>query len=170
LKKKYTLYKLIVGILDIFYPLFQKIMNKRTYHYLACGGGNTLLALFLYYYAYHNILDKQNLSLGFIEFKPHIGAFIISFIITFPIGFLLSRFVVWHESNLPWKIQLSRHLLFVGISTILNYFLLKLFVELFDWWPMPSQILTTIIIVILSYITQKHFTFKTVKEEIEQEI
>lgn len=159
------MYKFIVGILDVFYPLFSKFMNKRTYHYLACGGGKTVLALYLYYFSFHYILNKENLNLGFIEFKPHIGAFIISFIITFPIGFLLSKNVVWHESNLPWKTQFSRQMVFEIIAIVLNYFLLKLFVEFFQWWPMPSQIITTIIIVVFSYVTQKYFTFKTVVEE-----
>lgn len=159
------MYQFIVNFLDIFYPLFKRLMNKRTYHYLACGGGNTLLALVLYYYSFHTILKEENFNLGFIEFKPHIGAFFISFVITFPIGFLLSRYVVWHESNLPWKTQFVRHMTFVILSTILNYFLLKLFVEYFQWYAMLSQLITTIIIVIFSYLTQRFFTFKTVKKD-----
>ena len=159
------MYKLIVTILDVFYPLFKGFMNKRTFHYLACGGGNTLLALLIYAYSFHNLLNEENFNLGFIEFKPHIGAFLISFVITFPIGFLLSRYVVWHESNLSWKTQFVRHMTFVVLSTLLNYFLLKLFVEIFHWWAMVSQFISTVIIVIFSYITQRFFTFKTVPEE-----
>ncbi len=159
------MYQLIVNFLDIFYPLFKRFMNKRTYHYLACGGGNTLLALVLYSYSFHTLLNEQNLDLKIIELKPHIGAFFISFLITFPIGFLLSRYVVWHESNLPWKTQFVRHMTFVILSSILNYFLLKLFVEIFHWWAMPSQITSTIIIVIFSYLTQRFFTFKTVSKD-----
>ncbi len=157
------MYQFIVNILDIFYPLFKKIMNKRTYHYLAIGGGKTVLSLFLYYFSLHTLLDKQNLDLGFIEFKPHIGALFLSFVIVFPIGFLLSKNVVWHESNLPWKKQFSRQMTFEILAIVFNYVLLKLFVEVFFWWPMPSQIITTIIIVIFSYLSQKYIAFKVVK-------
>lgn len=159
------MYQIIVNFLDIFYPLFKRFMNKRTYHYLACGGGNTLLALVLYSYSFHTLLNEQNLDLNIIELKPHIGAFFISFLITFPIGFLLSRYVVWHESNLPWKTQFVRHMTFVILSSILNYFLLKLFVEILHLWAMPSQIISTVIIVVFSYLTQRFFTFKTVSND-----
>lgn len=159
------MYQIIVNFLDIFYPLFKRFMNKRTYHYLACGGGNTLLALVLYSYSFHTLLNEQNLDLNIIELKPHIGAFFISFLITFPIGFLLSRYVVWQESNLPWKTQFVRHMTFVILSSILNYFLLKLFVEILHLWAMPSQIISTVIIVVFSYLTQRFFTFKTVSND-----
>jgi len=43
----------------------------------------------------------------------------------------------------------------------LNYFFIKLFVEQFQIYPTVSKILTTVIIVTFSYLTQKHFTFKS---------
>lgn len=159
------MHQFIVNFLDVFYPLFKRFMNKRTYHYLACGGGNTLLALVLYSFSFNTILNKENFNLGFIEFKPHIGAFLISFLITFPIGFLLSRYVVWHESNLSWKKQFIRHMTFVMLSSIMNYFLLKLFVEIMHWQAMLSQVVATLIIVIFSYLTQRFITFKTILDK-----
>ena len=63
--------------------------------------------------------------------KPHIASFIVSFSITFPIGFFLSKYVVWNDSNLPGKKQFTRHLFFVIFSVFLNYALLKLFVDYF---------------------------------------
>lgn len=150
----------ILIFLDFFYPLVQKIMKKHTYYYIACGGGNTIFGFVIYYFCYHNFLHKQDLDLGFYSFKPHIASFFISFGITFPIGFLLSKYVVWSESYLAGKKQLFRHLILVVIFVGMNYGLLKLFVEVFFWWPMPSQILTTIIIVIFSYLAQKYYSFK----------
>jgi putative flippase GtrA len=150
----------IFRFLDLFYPLFKKFLDKETYHYLACGGGNTLFGLAIYFWLYHYTFDKQNVSIYIMEIKAHIAAFIVSFIITFPIGFFLSRYVVWNESNLPGKKQLTRHLLFVVFSVFLNYGLLKLFVDYLQWWAMPSQFLTTCIIVVFSYLTQKHISFK----------
>jgi putative flippase GtrA len=147
-------------ILDLFYPPFKKILNKQMYYYIVCGGGNTLLGFVIYYLTYHYWLIGNNLDLGFLVLKPHIASFIISFGITFPIGFFLSKYIVWSESYLNGKKQLFRHLILVVLFVIMNYFLLKLFVEMFLWWPMPSQMLTTTIIVFVSYLSQKYYSFK----------
>lgn len=153
----------ILNIIDFFYPPFSKVMDRKTFHYAACGGGNTVLSILIYFISYNFILKKQVLHLGIIAFKPHIAAFLISFLITFPIGFALSKYVVWTESNLKGRIQLFRYFLLVMICVVLNYIFLKLFVEYCHIYPTLSQIITTVIIVVFSYITQKHFTFK-VKE------
>lgn len=152
--------ELVVSILDFFYPLFKRFLSKQTYYYLACGGGNTLFGFVLYYICYHFLLHKETLDFGFYAMKPHIASFFFSFIITFPIGFWLSRHVVWSESELHSKKQLSRHVFLVLIFVGMNYGLLKLFVEVFHWWAMPSQILTTSIIVACSYVAQKYYSFK----------
>lgn len=150
----------IARFLDIFYPLVSRLMNKQTYYYAACGGGNTLFGFVIFYLALHNWLDKENLDLGFYAFKPHVAAFIISFIVTFPIGFALSKYVVWNDSYLRGRQQLSRHFMLVLLFVFINIGLLKLFVEVFEWWPLPSQVLTTSIILIFSYLSQKHYSFK----------
>ena len=146
--------------LDVFYPLFKHFFNKQTYHYSACGGSNTLFGLVIYYFCYHTIFNKQVVDLYLFSLKPQIASFFVSFLVTLPIGFFLSRYVVWSESTTPGKKQLMRHITFVILSVFMNYGLLKLFVDYLNWWAMPSQLLTTTIIVIFSYITQRFISFK----------
>jgi putative flippase GtrA len=81
-------------------------MDRKTFRYLACGGGNTLLDILLYFFSYHFILDKKVVHLPYMAISPHIGAFIIAFMITFPIGFMLMRHVVFHDSVLRGRVQL----------------------------------------------------------------
>jgi putative flippase GtrA len=150
----------IFNFLDIFYPIFKPFFNKQTYHYLACGGGNTIFALALYYFFYHSVFHKLNLDLGFIALKPHIASMFSTTLITFPIGFFFTKYIVWSDSTLSGKKQLFRHLNFTIFAIFMNYGLLKLFVDHYDWWAMPSQIFTTFIIVIFSYLTQKYISFK----------
>lgn len=150
----------IIKLLDVFYPLFKKFMPLQTYYYAVCGGINAILSFIIYYLAYHYILDKSDLDLGIYAMKPHIAAYFISFICTFPVGFFLSKYVVWQKSYLKGKHQLMRHLFSMFLFIILNYLILKLFVETFHWWPLPSQISTTGIIIIFSYLSQKYYSFK----------
>ncbi|MGB8193856.1 MAG: GtrA family protein [Chitinophagaceae bacterium] len=153
----------IISAIDVFYPPFRRFINLQTFRYLACGGGNTLLDILLFFIAYNYILHKQNLELGAVVISPHIAAFIISFAISFPTGFWLMRSIVFTDSTLKGRVQLFRYFLLVAVCILLNYAFLKLFVEQWGIFPTPSKILTTIIVVSFSYLTQKHFTFKADK-------
>lgn len=158
----------ILRIMDFFYPPFGRFMDKKTFHYAVCGGGNTLLSIIIYFISYNFIFKKQVFHLGILAFKPHIAAFLLSFIITFPIGFALSKYIVWRESTLKGRIQLFRYFLLVMVCVVLNYIFLKIFVEYCHIYPTVSQILTTAIVVVFSYISQKHFSFRT--EEVSLEV
>ncbi len=152
---------LIHSILDFFYPLFKKFFDKTTYYYASCGGVNTLFDLFLFFISYNFILQKQMVVLPFIVVSPHIAAFIIAFLFSFPSGFLLMRYVVFRSSYLRGRVQLFRYFLSVCISLFLNYIFLKLFVEQLHFYPTVSKFIITFIVVGFSYLAQKYFSFKT---------
>lgn len=154
----------ILSFIDFFHPPFSRLMDRQTFRYLACGGSNTLLDLFIYYVGYHFIFKGQPLAISSIKIAPHIAAFMVSFSISFPMGFALSKYLVFQESNLEGRIQLFRYAVLVMMCIILNYIFLKLFVEWCHFYPTPSKALTTAIVAVFSYFSQRNFTFKT-KEE-----
>jgi len=155
----------ILNVVDFFYPPFRKIMPQQTFRYAACGGGNMALNLVIYAITYNFILKKQIVYTPVMAISPHIAAYIISFFITFPIGFYLSMFVVFPESYLRKRIQLFRYFTVVVICIILNYVLLKLFVDEWKWYPTPSMFVNTVLIVTFSYFSQRHFSFRKAKRE-----
>ena len=157
----------IKQFIDYFYPPFKRLMPIRTFRYAVCGGSNMLLDIFIYYISYNFILQKQVLDLGFIAFKPHIAALWMAFAVSFPVGFLLSRYVVFTKSELRGRVQLFRYMLIVAVNLVLNYAFLKTMVEYLEFYPTIARIFTTCIIVTFSFLSQKHFTFKERKESHE---
>jgi len=151
---------IIVCIVDWFYPYFSRFLSRETFLYLVCGGGNMVLDLLLYFISYNFILHKQILDLGFVAISPHITAFLISFSITFPLGFLLAKYITFSQSVIKGRIQLFRYGVTVFMCIFLNYVFLKLFVEQFHWYPTISKAIATVIIAIYSYLSQKHYTFR----------
>jgi len=135
-------------------------MPLNTFRYAACGGANMTLDILLFFLLYNFVFKKQVVHLGLIAFQPHIAAFLFSFIITFPIGFLLSKYVVWTNSNIKSHIQLFRYFVVVLMNVVMNYFFIKLFVEFCHIYPTIAKMITTVIVVIFSYLSQKHYTFK----------
>lgn len=134
-------------------------MPLQTFRYAACGGANTILGLCIYglglYFA-----NDHNVDLGVVVLKPHNASLFLSSVVSIIVGFLLSKYVVFSESNLRGHIQLFRYLLSFFFNVVINYFCLKLFVENMGITEFPGQLLSTVVVILFSYFSQKHFTFR----------
>jgi putative flippase GtrA len=112
------------------------------------------------------VLNQQSTHIiDDIFITAHVGAYIIAFCITFPLGFLLSRYVVFPESNLRGRKQFFRYLLTTATFILLTYVLIKLFAIML---PMVradiSYIFIMVITAVLSYLSQRFYTFKSEEE------
>lgn len=150
----------LTSLIDIFFPLFRRLISLQTYRYMVCGGLNTVTGLLVYYLSFYHIFSQKLVDLGFFAFKPHMAALFLSSAWSFSLGFLLNKYVVFTGSYLRGRVQLFRYLLTFLANLVLNYFLLKIFVEKAGWDPLVSQVLTIVIVVGISYLLQRHFTFR----------
>ncbi len=153
--------KRIISLIDFFYPPFKRIMPLQTFRYAVCGGSNTLLDIALFYISFNFVLKKQILDIGFISLKPYNAALIMAFCISFPVGFLLNKYIVFNQSYLRSHVQLFRYVVIVAVNIVLNYVILNVLVQYLNFYPTVAKMVATVIIVTFSYLSQKHFTFKT---------
>jgi putative flippase GtrA len=151
---------ILLPVIDFFYPPFRKIMPLQTYRYAVAGGVNALLGLVLYYISYKYILKEQDLYFVFYAFKSHVAALFISFCFCFPFGFFLMKYLVFSDSKIKGRIQLFRYLVVFVFNLVLNYILLKILVENFHIYAPLAQVLTTGVVIFISYMAQRHFTFR----------
>ncbi len=156
---------LITRIIDFFYPPFSKIFDKQTFRYAACGGGNTVLDITLYFVIYQFVLQKQDLPTPFITISAPIASFLLAFLVTFPTGFFLMRYVVFVNSHIRGRIQLIRYFSVVLFSLLLNYIFIKFFIEVLHFYPTLAKIATSVFVIVFSYLSQRHFSFKTKKDK-----
>lgn len=136
-------------------------MPLQTFQYAVCGGCNMLLDIALFYISFNFILHQQILNLGFVSLKAYNAALGMAFCITFPIGFLLNKFIVFNSSYLRSHVQLFRYVLIVAFNLFFNYAIINVLVQYMHFFPTIAKIFATVIIVAFSYLSQKHFTFKT---------
>jgi len=160
---------LIIRIIDWFYFPFLHFMSPEVFRYAVTGGLNTIFDLTLYFVFYRFVLDMQLVDLGFVAISAHIAAFLMVFPITFLTGFILAKYITFSASELRGRIQLFRYGVTVFGAILLNYFFLKLFVEYFGWYATLSKGVTTVIVVIYSYISQRYFSFKTAQLAVSEE-
>jgi putative flippase GtrA len=118
-----------------------------------------------YFIIYHYILFERNVDLGVVVITPHIAALIIVFPITFFTGFLLNRYVAFRVTEQRSGRQLFRYALTVVGSILLNYILMKLFVEWCYVWPTIAKMLTTLIVAIYSFLVAKYYSFTRAKNK-----
>ena len=156
---------IITSILDFFYPIVGKFIPKKTYYYAACGGGNLLLSWLLFFLFYQYVFEKQlfPIQLPF-NFNFVATAYTLSsiccFLITFTIGFLLMKYVVFTGSELKGRVQLFRYALSSIMSGVLSWVILKLFIEILSFYPSIANVLASCIVVVFSYLMQRNFSFK----------
>ncbi len=136
-------------------------MPLQTFKYAACGGTTVLVEIIVYYISYYFIFEGQHVQFGALTLEPHTASFLVGFAFSFPVGFTLNKFIVFTSSKLRGRVQLFRYGLTVLGSVALNYFFLKLFVEMLELEPTISKILATILVVIYSYFTQQYFSFSS---------
>jgi hypothetical protein len=153
---------LIRLILDFFYPVFKRFIPKKTYYYAACGGSNLLLSWVLFFIFYQYVFQKKHFYVEFIHYT--ISAYTLTSIccsfITFFVGFLLMKYVVFTASELNGRIQLFRYAISSLISSVLAWVLLKFFIEILEFYPSVSNVLASCVVVIFSYLMQRKFTFR----------
>jgi putative flippase GtrA len=147
-------------MVDFFYPLFRKHMDIQFFRYGVTGVANLVFDWVVYFSIYHFVLQQEMLHLGFVTLSSHIAALAFTFPVSFMSGFLLQKYVTFESSDLRGGIQLFRYGLVVGINLAINYAGLKFLVDLMGWYATPSKMLITIAATLISYISQKKFTFR----------
>ncbi len=160
----YRIRNLILPVLDFFYPLFRRLMPIQTFRYMGSGLANTVLGWVSYYITFRFILRRQDFHFGFFAFKSHIAALFVSFCISFVVGFFLMKYVVFDDSKIKGRVQLFRYLMVNVFNLFMNYLLLKIAVEIWHIYPVFAQVGTTTVIILFSYLAQRHFTFKKADE------
>lgn len=150
----------IRNFIDFFYPPFEKYMTLQFFRYGFTGSINLLFDWVLYYFIYTFVLRHQMLHIGHLAIGSHIGTLLIKMPIILLIGFLLQKYITFSYSSLQGRIQLFRYAVVFGINVLINYAGLKLLVEYFKFYPTISNMLVSLVTVLVSYLTQKHYTFK----------
>lgn len=149
----------LLSFIDFFHLPFSRFVPKATFRYLFTGGSTALTGVIAYFIAYNFILRKEGWHTPFIYISGPIAALMLELCITFPLGFLLNKYLVFTQSNLRGRIQLVRYGSIVMINIFLNYILIKSMVELFHFYPTIAKFSTTVLVTIFSYFSQKNFSF-----------
>jgi putative flippase GtrA len=152
---------IIKNIIAYFHKPFSFFVPLKTFRYAFCGGTNLVLDTVLYFMFFQFVFSKQNLDLQFVVFSSHIASLFAVFPITFIVGFLLNKHIVFSDSTVNTSNQFFRYFISGLIALTISYISMKLLVDYLKVYPTPARLITIIITVLLSYLLQRKFTFKS---------
>ncbi len=148
-------------IIELSYPPFQKYMTLQIFKYGLIGTANLIFDWLLYFLIYNFVLRHEMLNLGVVTLSSHIATMTVKIPIVLISGFLLQKYVTFSNSKLSGRVQLFRYSAVFFINLVINYLGLKVLVDGLGFWPTPSNMIISILTVLISFLSQKHFTFKT---------
>ncbi len=148
-------------MVDRFYfPIFRRVLDIRTFRYAVVGCMNLGFGVLFYWFVFHYVVGARDTTFfGAITISGHILAFLINFVVTFFTGFWMTRCVAFDDSVLRGGVQLFRYSLVVALNICINYFGLKLLVDVFGFYPTPSYMSLQVLTVCVSYLASRYFTF-----------
>ena len=155
---------LALSIIDFFYTPFKRWFSIDTFRYMASGGFTASTGIIAYFVIYNYVLHQEDVRISGYLVTGHIAALAIESIFTFLVGFTLNKYLVFTQSNLKGRIQLFRYGTVVCTNILLNYALMKILVDGFQFYPSIAKAFITILLAVFSYFSQKHFSFKVKKD------
>jgi putative flippase GtrA len=159
--------------LNLFYPIFKKILSFKVYAYLAVGAANTLfnIGLFTLFYLliFHSsgwVISGFNLNILSVEI-----ATVISFLLSVVSGFWLSKNFAFtdasNEKNEKKK-QFGKYFLVSLQGQFSDYLITKGLIIFLAIEPTIAYLISTFIMLIINFFLQKYYTFKVKKNKILQ--
>lgn len=150
----------IVRFIDFFHPPFSKLIPLKTFRYGVTGGSNALLNLIIFYLTYTYILKAQILVVWNISISPYIAAYIMALSVSFPVGFLLNKYVVFESANGRGRNQLLLYAALTFSTMLMHYSLLHFLIGYLGFWATPSEAGIIVLMAVFSYFFQSRVTFR----------
>lgn len=152
--------KFLIRIIDFFHPPFAKLIPLKTFRYGVTGGSNALLNLIIFYLSYTFILKGEVLKVGSLTITPYIAAYLMALFISFPVGFLLNKYVVFQEASGKGRHQIMLYATLTLTTLVMHYALLHLLVGYLEFWATPSEAFIIVLMALFSYFFQSRVTFR----------
>ena len=145
----------------MFRLLFRRLTEVKLVRYFFTAGTATLVDFATYFIFFHQVFKKEDVELfGYVISAP-IAALIISYTVGLITNFILTKLLVFAESELRTRIQFFRYLVVAFITFWANYLVLKALIEWLNVYPTPARMLSAVAVAFLSFSFHKIYTFKS---------
>ncbi len=145
--------------------MYQVFFKSKVFRYFISAGIATWVDITIYFVAFNYIYQKSDIDvLGLFTVAASTASLILSYTMGLITNFLITKFLVFSESELATHHQLMRFVLVALFILVLNYFLMHFLINNFGWFPTIARGTSAITIGFLSFLIHKTFSFKVGKK------
>jgi putative flippase GtrA len=150
--------------------LTKKVLRLKVVRYFFAAATATLVDVWVYFIAFNYIYDKQNINFfGIYTFAAPTASLILSYTCGLITNFLITKFLVFTNSDLKTWHQFLRFVLVALGVLALNYGVMTFLIKHFEWYPTIARAVSAISIGALSFMVHKTFSFRVSNTEVVSE-
>ena len=144
----------------------QPILQNNIFRYFVSAGLATWVDITVYFLAYNYLYQKMDFEV----FDAYtISAATASLFLSYTFGlltnFLITRYLVFSESELEFHKQLFRYVLVALLVLALNWGFMRILIRELEWVPTIARAVCALVIGKLSFVIHKTFSFKVRKSK-----
>jgi putative flippase GtrA len=142
----------------------RRIFKSKIFRYFLSAGLATWVDVMVYFLAYNYVYRKLDFDLfGLIMISAPTASLMLSYTAGLITNFTVTKFLVFHESDLETHKQLFRYVL-VAIGVLcMNYVLMSFLIRQLEWYPTISRAVSAITVGVLSFTVHRSFSFRVKK-------
>ncbi|MFD1255488.1 GtrA family protein [Mucilaginibacter terrae] len=137
----------------------QKLLQNKFARFLFSAGTGFLVDIIAFYILNEWIFTKNSYSILGHATGNHALSLSISFSLGVLVNFLITRYLVFSESRLPFAQQFLRFVLVAFIGYFANLEILKLFIKYLYFSPPVARITAALSLFLASFFIHKIFSF-----------
>src|SRR5689334_17932977 len=124
---------------------FRQLFQSKVFRYFLSAGLATWVDIMVYFLAYNYIYRKLDFDLfGIITISAPTASLILSYTAGLITNFTVTKFLVFHESDLETHKQLFRYVLVAIVVLCLNYVLMSFLIRQWHWYPTIARAFSAI--------------------------
>ncbi len=141
--------------------MIRKILENKIIRYFCSAGIATVVDVTVYFLAFNFIYEKQDIHLfNFMVLSAPTGSLMLSYTCGLATNFLITKYLVFTESDLRGIHQLVRYIMVALFILMLNYFFMSFLIKILEWYPTLSRIVSALTIGVLSFVIHKFYSFR----------
>lgn len=136
-----------------------KLLNNQVFRFVISAGAGFLVDISAFYLFYHNLLTQHTYQVFSFTIRNSSLSLAISFCLGVIVNFLITRYMVFSESKLPFYKQFIRFATIAFIGFFANLTIIKILIQSFGVYPPVARIGAALSLFFASYFVHKVFSF-----------
>jgi putative flippase GtrA len=139
--------------------LQHKLVKNQVFRFVLSAGMGFLVDVSAFYLFYHNLLVQHTYQIFYHTVRNSTLSLAISFFMGVLVNFLITKFLVFNESQTKSSKQFIRFALVAIIGFFANLAVVKFLIQTFGIYPPVARIMAALSLFFASYFIHKVFSF-----------